>query len=117
MDLMHDLIPFNEKKYPVLKDSKSRALAGLSMGGGQSLNIGFANLGQFAWIGGFSSAPNTKEPGLLFPKIEEVKRKTSLIWISCGEDDTLIRFSESTHDFLYQNHVPHIFYIEPGGHD
>src|SRR5881227_3341053 len=59
-DLLGSLIPFIESKYSVIKDRQSRALAGLSMGGGQSLNFGLANLDTFAWIGGFSSAPNTK---------------------------------------------------------
>ena len=61
-ELLNDLIPFIEKNYSVIADRESRALAGLSMGGGQSLNFGLANLDVFAWIGGFSSAPNTKSP-------------------------------------------------------
>src|SRR3546814_697176 len=66
-DLLNDLIPFIEKTYPVFKDRENRAIAGLSMGGGQSLNFGLGNLDKFAWIGGFSSAPNTKTPQLLVP--------------------------------------------------
>ena len=61
-DLLNDLIPFIEKKYLVFSDREHRAIAGLSMGGGQSLNFGLGNLDKFAWIGGFSSAPNTKPP-------------------------------------------------------
>ena len=60
-DLLTDLIPFIEKTYSVKADRESRALAGLSMGGGQSLNFGLSNLDTFAWVGGFSSAPNTKK--------------------------------------------------------
>ena len=60
-DLLNDLIPFIEKTYPVLTNRESRAIAGLSMGGGQSLNFGLGNLDKFAWVGGFSSAPNTKK--------------------------------------------------------
>ncbi len=56
---MSDLIPFIESRYSVQADREHRALAGLSMGGGQSLNFGLANLDTFAWVGGFSSAPNT----------------------------------------------------------
>ena len=48
-DLINDLIPSIEKKYPVLKDREHRAIAGLSMGGGQSLNFGLGNLDKFAW--------------------------------------------------------------------
>src|SRR4030095_528279 len=56
-DLLTDLIPFIEKTYPVKADRESRALAGLSMGGGQSLNFGLNNLDTFAWVWGFCAAP------------------------------------------------------------
>ncbi|TRX22293.1 alpha/beta hydrolase-fold protein [Flavobacterium franklandianum] len=116
-DLLDDLIPYIEKKYPVLKDRENRAIAGLSMGGGQSLNFGLGNLDKFAWVGGFSSAPNTKSPEILVPNPEEAKKKLKLLWISCGDADGLITFSKRTHDYLYKNDVPHIYYLEPGGHD
>lgn len=61
-DLLKDVIPTIESRYSVQADREHRALAGLSMGGGQSLNFGLAHLDTFAWIGGFSSAPNTKPP-------------------------------------------------------
>ena len=116
-DLLGDLIPFIEKKYPVLKDREHRAIAGLSMGGGQSLNFGLGNLDQFAWIGGFSSAPNTKPPEQLLPNPEDARKKLKLLWISCGDADGLITYSQRTHDYLNANNVPHIYYIEPGVHD
>lgn len=116
-DLLNDLIPYIEKKYPVLKDREHRAIAGLSMGGGQSLNFGLGNLDKFAWVGGFSSAPNTKVPQELVPNPEETKKKLKLLWISCGDNDWLIENSKRTHDYLYKNDVPHIYYIEPGVHD
>jgi enterochelin esterase-like enzyme len=116
-DLLNDLIPFIERKYPTLKDREHRAIAGLSMGGGQSLNFGLGNLDKFAWVGGFSSAPNTKAPQDLVPNPEEAKKKLKLLWISCGDDDGLISNSKRTHDYLYKNDVPHIYYIEPGVHD
>ncbi len=116
-DLLNDLIPFVEKKYPVLKDREQRAIAGLSMGGGQSLNFGLGNLDRFAWVGGFSSAPNTKKPELLVPDPEAARRQLKLLWISCGDKDNLIAFSKRTHDYLYEKGVPHIYYVEPGVHD
>ncbi|MCR9013450.1 alpha/beta hydrolase [Aquiflexum gelatinilyticum] len=116
-DLLTDLIPFIEKKYPVLKDRENRAIAGLSMGGGQSLNFGLGNLDKFAWVGGFSSAPNTKEPAVLVPDPQAAKDKLKLLFISCGDADNLLRFSERTHEYLVRNEVPHIYYIEPGVHD
>lgn len=116
-DLLSDLIPFVEKKYPIFNDRENRALAGLSMGGGQSLNFGLGNLDKFAWVGGFSSAPNTKRPEELVPDPEAAKNKLKLLWISCGDSDRLITFSKRTHDYLLEKNVPHIYYIEPGVHD
>lgn len=116
-DLINDLIPFIEKKYPVYKDREHRAIAGLSMGGGQSLNFGLGNLDKFAWVGGFSSAPNTKTPEVLVPDPGKAKAQLKLLWISCGIDDGLMSFSKRTHDYLFQKGVPHIFYVEPGAHD
>jgi enterochelin esterase-like enzyme len=100
-----------------MKDREHRAIAGLSMGGGQSLNFGLGNLDEFAWIGGFSSAPNTKAPEKLLPNPEEAKKKLKLLWISCGDRDGLITFSSRTHDYLKKNNVDHIYYIMPGYHD
>ncbi len=116
-DLLNDLIPFIEKNYPVLTDRENRAISGLSMGGGQSLNFGLGNLDKFAWVGGFSSAPNTKKPTELVPNPEDAKNKLKLLWISCGDNDGLIRISKQTHDYLYEKGVPHIYYVEPGVHD
>ena len=117
-DLLNDLIPFIEKKYPVLKDRESRAIGGLSMGGGQSLNFGLGNLDQFAWVGGFSSAPNTKAPEELIPNVEEAKNKLKLLWIGCGDKDNLFRVSQRTHEFLKANQIPHIYRVIPEGqHD
>lgn len=116
-DLLNDLIPFIEKQYPVIADKDLRAIAGLSMGGGQSLNFGLGNLDVFSWVGGFSSAPNTKMPQALLPDAEAAKAKLKLLFISCGASDGLIAFSKRTHDYFAQNNVPHIYFIEPGVHD
>lgn len=116
-DLLNDLIPFIEQSYPVYTDREHRALAGLSMGGGQSLNFGLGNLNHFAWVGGFSSAPNTKAPEELLPNPNEAKDQLNLLWISCGNEDGLMNISERTHQYLKKHEVPHIFYVEPGGHD
>ena len=116
-DLIKDLVPYIEKNYPVIKDAEHRAIAGLSMGGGQSLNFGLGNLDKFAWVGGFSSAPNTKKPEELVPNPEVAKAKLKLLWISCGDKDGLIGFSQRTHNFLVTNNVPHVYYVDHGYHD
>ncbi|RPD52002.1 esterase [Paracnuella aquatica] len=116
-DLLTDLIPYVEKTFPVLKDREHRAIAGLSMGGGQSLNFGLGNLDKFAWVGGFSSAPNTKMPAQLVPDPAAAANKLKLLFISCGDADGLLNVSKRTHDYLAEKEVPHIYYLEPGGHD
>jgi enterochelin esterase-like enzyme len=116
-DLLTDLIPYVEKNYPALTNRENRALAGLSMGGGQSLNFGLGNLDKFAWVGGFSSAPNTRQPEQLVPSPALAKKQLKLLWISCGDQDGLLPVSQRTHDYLYEHGVPHVYYLEAGGHD
>jgi enterochelin esterase-like enzyme len=116
-DLLNDLIPFIESKYSVKADRDDRALAGLSMGGGQSLNFGLGNLDTFAWVGGFSSAPNTKPAAELVPDPEAAKKKLKLLWISCGNKDGLIRISQGIHGYLKENGVPHIWHVDEHAHD
>jgi enterochelin esterase-like enzyme len=117
-DLLTDLIPFIEKSYAVKADRGSRALAGLSMGGGQSLNFGLSHLETFAWVGGFSSAPNTRPPAALIPDPAEAARKLRLLYLSCGDMDTLFRISQGVHTMLDEKNVPHLYRVIPGGrHD
>jgi enterochelin esterase-like enzyme len=116
-DLLKDVIPFVESTYSVKKNRESRALAGLSMGGGQSLNFGLGNLDTFAWVGGFSSAPNTHTPETLVPKPEEAKKKLGLLWISCGDQDNLINISQRLHAYLKEKEVPHVWHVDSGRHD
>jgi enterochelin esterase-like enzyme len=116
-DLLGDLIPFIESKYSVKKDRESRALAGLSMGGGQSLNFGLANLDTFAWVGGFSSAPNTKPAADLVPDPDKARQQLKLLWISCGNKDGLIRISQGVHAYLKEKNVPHIWHVDEHAHD
>lgn len=116
-DLLQDLIPYIENTYPVLKNRENRAIAGLSMGGGQALNFGLGNLDKFAWVGGFSTAPNTKAPEELVPDTKKASEMLKLLWISCGDQDGLLRFSERTHGYLAAHGVPHVYYLESGVHD
>src|SRR5205085_3906711 len=117
-DLLDDLIPFVEKAYPAKADRESRALAGPSMGGGQSLNFGLGNLDTFAWVGGFSSAPNTKPPANLIKDPAEAAKKLRLLYVSCGDKDRLLRISQDVHAMLDEEHVTHVYRLIPGGqHD
>jgi enterochelin esterase-like enzyme len=117
-DLLTDLIPFIEKTYSVKADRESRALAGLSMGGGQSLNFGLKNLDTFAWVGGFSSAPNTRSPATLIKDHAAAAKKLRLLYVACGDKDNLFKISQGVHKMLEEKNVPHIYNVIPGGgHD
>ncbi|MBL6704976.1 MAG: esterase family protein [Planctomycetaceae bacterium] len=117
-ELLDDLIPFIEKSYSVKSNRESRALAGLSMGGGQSLNFGLGNLDTFAWVGGFSSAPNTRRPAELVPDPVEAISKLRLLYVACGDRDGLFRISQAVHTMLDEKDVPHVYNVIPaGGHD
>ena len=115
-DLLDDVIPAIESRYSVDADREHRALAGLSMGGGQSLNFGLTHLETFAWIGGFSSAPNTKPPAELVPDLAAAKQ-VKLLWLSCGNQDGLIGISQGVHAYLKDHGVPHIWHVDGNGHD
>jgi len=116
-DLLDCLIPAVQAKYSVLADREHRALAGLSMGGGQSLNFGLGNLDTFAWVGAFSSAPNTKPPAELVPDPAAARGKLKLLYLSCGNKDGLINISQGVHAFLKKSDVPHVWNVDDHGHD
>ena len=115
-DLMDDVIPAIESRYSTYNDREHRALAGLSMGGGQSLNFGLAHLDTFGWVGGFSSAPNTKKPEELVPDPEAAKAM-KLLWLSCGNKDGLIRISQGVHAYLKDKEIAHVWHVASHGHD
>jgi enterochelin esterase-like enzyme len=113
-DLLNDLIPFIDSNYPVLTGRENRAIAGLSMGGGQALNFGLAHLDTFAYVGAFSAAPNTKAPEQLVPNPAATADSILQLWISCGTIDGLLFISQQTHDYLEQHNVPHIYNLVEG---
>ncbi|MHB1426991.1 MAG: alpha/beta hydrolase [Gemmataceae bacterium] len=113
-DLLKDIIPFVESHYAVKADAEHRAIAGLSMGGGQALTIGLRHSDTFAHVGGFSSAI-FGQPASLIPEAD-ARKKLRLLWLSCGDADTLMNASKSFHDTLDENKVPHIWHVDTGGH-
>jgi enterochelin esterase-like enzyme len=115
-DLLKDIIPFVESRYSVYRDAEHRALAGLSMGGGQALNIGLVHPETFAYVGGFSAAPDTKAPPDLVPD-PAVPKKLKLLWLACGNKDGLIRVSQGVHAYLKEKDVPHVWHVDGNAHD
>lgn len=116
-DLLSDLIPHMEANYSVDSNRTHRALAGLSMGGGQTLNFGLTNLDKFAWVGAFSSAPNTKPMTELLPNGLEESVGPVSIFISCGNKDGLMHVSQKVHRHLKQHNIPHVWHVDNHGHD
>jgi len=116
-DLIKDIIPFIESHYSVKPDRESRTVAGLSMGGGQALNIGLGNLDTFAWVGGFSSAPNTKPAAEPVSDADKATKQLKLLYVSCGNKDGLIRISQGVHAYLKEKNIPHTWHVDDHAHD
>jgi enterochelin esterase-like enzyme len=116
-DLLKDIIPYIDSHYSVYTDRDRRALAGLSMGGGQTLNIGLVHPETFAFVGGFSSAPDTKQPPPVLVPDPSVPKQLKLVWLGCGNKDGLIRISQAVHNYLKENGVPHIWHVDGNAHD
>lgn len=118
-DILYNLMPYVEKNFSVYTDREHRAISGLSMGGGQSFNIGLPNLDKFAYVGTYSVAPNTHSNETLFPD-GGVKAKSmlKLFFISYGSNDSLISFGERVHNYADSKGIPNIYWILNGrGHD
>ena len=113
-DLLKDIIPYVESHYSMLTSSNERALAGLSMGAGQTLNVGLKHLDKFSWLGAFSGGGG-KAANLISD--EAAVKKLRLFWISSGDKDQLaFKGSESLHNTLAAKNIPHVWHIDSGGH-
>ena len=109
--LLEDVLPLVETKYRVKKDRDHRAIAGLSMGGGQALSIGFHHLDLFSAVGAFSAAApqNLDTQGL-------DKHKLKVLWFGCGKDDSLFQRSAGLDALFTKRAIPHTFRVTPGAH-
>ena len=115
-ELIADLIPFIESHYSADRSRERRALAGLSLGGWQSLSFGLGNLNTFAWVAGFSSALQASPPAQLVRDPIAVRDRLKLLWVSCGDQDTgSFSMSEGLHSYLAERNVPHVWHIDVGG--
>ena len=111
--IMEDVLPFVEAKYHVKTDRDHRAIAGLSMGGGQSLAIGFHHLDRFSAIGAFS-APAPSGLDTNFTGLQ--KNKLKVLWFACGKDDSLYQRSADLDSLFTKHEIPHTFRQTPGAH-
>ena len=138
-DFVNDLMPYVEKTYRVLTDRQNRAIAGLSMGGSQTLNIAIPRLDKFAYIGVFSSgilgggrgaAPGAAAPATPPPPFGEAwekanlaaldnaatKRGLRLFWFSTGKDDGLITTTKNTVELFKKHGFTPVFIESEGAH-
>jgi len=115
--LITEVIPRVETEYSVIKDRNSRAIAGLSMGGSESLLTGLNNLDKFGWIGAFSSGGITEEFDEEFPAVNSKSTENlHLLWIACGTDDRLIDINRKVRAWLASKNIKHVDIETPGYH-
>lgn len=112
-DIIEDVIPYIEANYRTFTDRERRALVGLSMGGGQALNIGLNNLNLFSHVAGFSSglgnaANFPKTYASLTGQPETANRKTRMLWVGCGTEDGAFAASKAFAEFLTKHNIKHI---------
>jgi len=115
--LLTEVMPKIEGEYRVKNDRASRAIAGLSMGGAESLLIGLNNLDTFAWIGSFSAGglPDTFDKE--FPNLDaKANQQLKLLWIACGTEDHLITANRNLREWLKGKGINHTDIETPGMH-
>jgi enterochelin esterase-like enzyme len=117
--LLKDVMPLVESKYRVAPGRQKRAIAGLSMGGGQSLSIGFNHLELFSAVGAFSAAAPADFETRFAPALKDAKAtnaRLSMLWIGCGRQDSLFSRSEKLSELLNARQIRHTFRATPGAH-
>jgi enterochelin esterase-like enzyme len=133
-DFLTDIMPYAEKNYRVYTDRQHRAIAGLSMGGSQTLNIGIPHLDKFAYLGVFSSGifgitgggrggARGATPGLPWDQQHkdvldnaELKKGLKLVWFATGKEDGLIATSRATVEMLKKHGFEIVFQETDGAH-
>ena len=123
-DLLEDVIPMIDARFRVYGDRDHRAIAGLSLGGGQSLAIGLSHTDLFSRVAGFSSAlgagNNPETGGVDFDKVladsAHINKQLKLLWVGCGTEDTLFASNTAFADMLSKHKIEHIFRVTGGAH-
>jgi enterochelin esterase family protein len=129
-DFTKDIRPYIEKNYRVLTGKGNRAIAGLSMGGAQTLNIAFANLEDYGYIGVYSSGvfgivggrggqgPSTQWEDNHQATLDnpDLKKGLRLVWFGCGKDDFLVQTSNATINMLKKHKFEVVSRESAGGH-
>jgi enterochelin esterase family protein len=118
-DLIDEAIPFVQSNYRVHTDRARRAIAGLSMGGGQALSIGLSRLDLFSRVAAFSGAVS-RTPAESFKDFvanpKKANEQLELLWIGCGTEDGLFAPNKSFSEFLKGKGIEHTFHASGGAH-
>lgn len=118
--LLQDVIPQIEKKYRVVSGRENRAIVGLSMGGGQALQIGLSHLDQFSVVGAFSGAvPMDMETRFksLLDDPAGTNDKLKLLWLGCGKQDSLLARNQALSELLNKHTIRHTYMETEGRHN
>jgi enterochelin esterase-like enzyme len=115
--LITEVIPQVERDYHASSDRESRAIAGLSMGGAESLFTGLNNIDKFAWVGAFSSGGLNQDFSAEFPNLDsKANDELHLLWIACGTEDGLIGPNRKFREWLDSKNIHHTSIETPGMH-
>jgi len=115
--LLQEVIPQAEKSYRLTPKREARAIAGLSMGGSESLLTGLNHLDRFAWVGAFSSGGLGTNFPASFPKLDAAANaQLRLLWVGCGRQDGLFAGNEQFSEWLTARGVRHEWVATPGQH-
>jgi enterochelin esterase family protein len=116
--MLKELMPWAEAKYRIASGRQNRAMAGLSMGGGQTFNIGFAHLDLFSALGVFSSAPGADFAAKFKAVLDDAKgtnAKLNVLWYASGDKDPVFTRAKETSDLLDKHQIRHTFRVIEGG--
>lgn len=118
-DLLNDLIPFVESNFRTLKDPDNRAIGGLSMGGGHTANISFANPKLFRYVAIMSAGLMNAEQNYpeFFKDPEAINKQFKLLWIGVGKEDFALKGSQALSDLLTKHKIKHVYRITEGRHE
>ncbi len=119
--VVKDLVPYIDGKFRTQADREHRAIAGLSMGGGQAMRTGLSHLDQFAWIGSFSGALREFDAetsyGSALRDTDAANHQLRLLWLGCGTEDRLIDGGRAIHKQLTDREIEHVWVEGAGSHE
>lgn len=115
-DLLEVIAPAVESHYRVAPGPVNRAIAGLSMGGFQTLNVGVKHMDQFSWLGVFSAGIRDNYDETHGKFLDKANDQLALLWIGVGADDALLPSEKKLEDLLDKRHIKFSSHLSKGGH-